>query len=156
MLKNFEGFTKEEILKAELSRKMQSMLGNPSALRFKEIGIVEGLRDCPIEFNDVTNSSTICCRNRKRFRGASIRHKPKRVREEYMKITEYFYCLHKFFTLASDFMFVNIILFLVNFSRNVRLITVEHIPTRTEVQLVKLLMNIFKLYARGGFVIRLV
>ena len=73
-----------------------------------------------------------------------------------MKIPKDFYRLHKFVTLASDVMFVNIILFLVNFSRNIRLITVEHIPTRTAVQLGKLLINVFKLYARGGFVIRLV
>ena len=33
--KNFEGFTKEEILKAKLSRKTQSMVGNPPEVRFK-------------------------------------------------------------------------------------------------------------------------
>ena len=79
--KNFEGFTKEEILKAKLSCKTKSMVGNPPAVRFKEIVSDEGLRNFPVEFNDVTNSSSLFGTNRNRLRGASIRRKPKRVRE---------------------------------------------------------------------------
>ena len=33
--KNFKGSTREEILKAKLSRKTQSMVGNPPVVRFK-------------------------------------------------------------------------------------------------------------------------
>ena len=72
-----------------------------------------------------------------------------------MKIPRYFYRLHEFFTLAADVMFVHSIPSLVNFSRKIRLITVEHVPTSTAVQLAKSLMNIIKLYARGRLVIRL-
>ena len=73
-----------------------------------------------------------------------------------MKIPRGFYRLHKFVTLVADVMSVNIIPFLMDFSRNIRLITVEHLPTRTAVHLDKSLMNIFKLYTRGSFVIFLV
>ena len=73
-----------------------------------------------------------------------------------MKTPGDFYRLHKFVNLESDVMFVNSIHFLVNFSRSIRLITVEHVPTRTRAQLAKSLMKIVKLYARGGFVIHLV
>ena len=72
-----------------------------------------------------------------------------------MKFSRYFYRLHKFVTLAADVMFVNSIPFLVIFSIKIRLVTVDHVPNRTAVQLAKSLMNIVKLYARGGFVIRL-
>ena len=111
----------------------------------------EGLRNFSVEVSDVTNYSTIFGPNRNRLRGESTRQKPKGVREEYMKIPRDFYHLHKFVTLAADVMFVNSIPFLVNFSRNTRLVTVENVPTRTAVQLDKYLMNIVKLYARGGF-----
>ena len=154
--KNFEGFTKEEILKEKLSCKTQYMVDNLPAVRFKEIVSAEGIRNCPVEVHDVTNFSTIFGPNSNRLRGASTRQKPKRVWEEYMKITRDFYRLHKFFTLAADVMFVNRISFLVTFSRKIILITVEHVPTRTAVQLAKYLIKIVKLYARGGFVIRLV
>ena len=43
--KNFKGFTKEDILKAKLSRMTHSMVGNPSAVRFKEIVSARGLRN---------------------------------------------------------------------------------------------------------------
>ena len=73
-----------------------------------------------------------------------------------MKIPRDFYRLHNFVTLAADVMFVNSITFLVTLSRNIILITVEHVPTRTRVQLAKSSMNIIKIYARDCFVIRLV
>ena len=52
--KNFEGFTKEEILKTELSRKTQFMVGNPPAVRFKGIVSDEDLINFPVEVNGVT------------------------------------------------------------------------------------------------------
>ena len=88
--KNFGGFAKEEILKANLSRKTHSMVGNPPAVRFKETVSDEDIINCPIEVNYVTNSSAIFGPNRNILRGASTRRKPKRVREEYMKITRDF------------------------------------------------------------------
>ena len=152
----FEGFTREEILQTNLSHKTQSMVGNPPAVRFKEIVSAEGLINFPVEVNDVTNSSTIFGPNHNRFRGASTIRKPKRVRKEYMKIPRDFYRLHNFVTLAADVMFVNSIPFLVTLSRNIILITVEHVTTRTRVQLAKSSMNIIKIYAIDCFVIRLV
>ena len=132
------------------------MVGNPPSVIFKEIVSAEGIRNCPVEFNYVTNSFTIFGPNRNRFKGASTRRKTKRVRQEYIKISRDFYCLHKFVTLAADVIFVNSITFLVTLPRKIRIITVEHVPTTTEVQLAKSLMNIVKLYGRGGFVICLV
>ena len=88
---NFEGFTKEEILKAKLSRKTQSMLVDPPAVRFKEIVSAEGLRNFPVEVNDVTNSSDIFGPNRNKLRRSNTRQKPKGVREEYLKTPRDFY-----------------------------------------------------------------
>ena len=45
---------------------------------------------------------------------------------------------------------------MITFSQNIRLVTTEHVPTRTARQLAKSLMKVVKLYARGGFVVRLV
>ena len=52
-----------------------------------------------------------------------------------MKISRDFYRLHKFVTLAYYVMFINSITFLVNLSRNIGLVNVEHVHTRTLVQL---------------------
>ena len=45
---NFEGFTKEEILKAELYLKTHPMVGNPHAVRFNEIVSAGGLINFPV------------------------------------------------------------------------------------------------------------
>ena len=59
-------------------------------------------------------------------------------------------------TLTSDVMFVNGMPFLITLSRRIRLLTVEHIPSRTAKQLSSSLTKIVNLYARGGFVVNVV
>ena len=53
-------------------------------------------------------------------------------------------------------MFVNWIAFLTTLSRDIRLFTCEHVPSRTAKQLSKLFKKIVQLYARGGFIIRVI
>ena len=53
-------------------------------------------------------------------------------------------------------MFVNGLPFLVTRSRDIRLNTIEFIPSRTARQLSSSLTKIVKIYARGGFIVRLV
>ena len=50
---------------------------------------------------------------------------------ELTKIPREFCLQHKFVTLTADVMFVNGIAFLISFSRNIKLLTVEHVPNRT-------------------------
>ena len=154
--KNFDNFTGEDIEKKKTSRKTKSVVANSPDERFKEIVSGSSLKNCPVEVKDVSNSYAILGANRNRLRGASTRQKPNRVKEEYTKITKNFYQLHNFFTLTADFMFINGIPLLVSFSRNIRLITREYVPTCTAGQLGKSLMRIVKLYARGGFLTHLV
>ena len=154
--KNFKGYSKKEIEKAVLSKTTQAMVGHPPTARFKQIVSDSHLAECPVDVNDVSRSVVIFGPDRSRLRGAATRQNPKRVVEEYMKMPRDFYQLHKFVTLSADVMFVNGIPFLITFSRNIRLITAEHVPTRTARQLAKSLMNIVELYGRGGFLVRLV
>ena len=54
-----------------------------------------------------------------------VRNKPSRVEtEKYMNITEHFYKLHKFVTLASNVMFVNINVFVITSARKLNFVTV--------------------------------
>ena len=64
--------------------------------------------------------------------------------------------IHRFVTLAADVMFVNGISFFMTFLRDIRMITAEFIPSRAAAMLSSALMKIVKLYAQGGFVVRLV
>ena len=75
---------------------------------------------------------------------------------EFTRIPKDFYELHHFVTLTADVMFVNGIPFLVTRSRDIRMNTVEFLPSCTAKQLSKSLKIIIKVYARGGFIVRLV
>ena len=87
---NFDNFTSEDIYKANISRKTQSMVANLTDDKFKEIVSGSNLNNFLVEVIYVSNSSAIFGSNRKRLRGASNRQKPKRVKEEYLKISNDF------------------------------------------------------------------
>ena len=59
--------------------------------------------------------------------------------------------VHGSVTLVADVMFVNGIPFLVSSSRNINLITIEHLPQRTASKLGDLLQRIINVYGRAGF-----
>ena len=59
-------------------------------------------------------------------------------------------------TLTADIMFVNGVAFLMTLSRRIRLVTAEHIPTRTAKQLSSSLDKIVRLYTRGGFTVKVI
>ncbi len=56
--------------------------------------------------------------------------------------------------LLADVMFVNDVPFLVSSSRNINLITIEHVPRLTASKLGYLLQRIIRVYARAGFTVR--
>ena len=65
---------------------MQLMVANPPDKRIKEIVGGSSIKNCPFEFNDVSNSSDIFGSNSNRLKGVITRQKPKMVKEEYLKI----------------------------------------------------------------------
>ena len=85
-----------------------------------------------------------------------VRKKTERVDLEYLKIPMDFYELHKFVTLTADVMFVNGISFFITFSRDIRLISAEYIPSQNAATLSHALTKVVRLYARGGFIVHLV
>ena len=91
------------------------------------------MKSIPVTCTDITNSHTMFGPNLSGVQGGTVRNKPVRVETEEIYIPRYFYGVHKFVTLITDMMFVNGVPFLVNFSRNIQLFTVELILIRTAV-----------------------
>ena len=72
---NFEGFTGREVLQAKLSREVQSQIGHPPDEKFKQIihaGKKQGLKNCPVNVKDVSNSLDIYGPNRPILRGSDV------------------------------------------------------------------------------------
>jgi hypothetical protein len=154
--KNYEGFTKAQVVKAVLARKAQAKVAHPSDEKFKQMVSHRSLVNSKVKVVDITNARALWGPNRPGLRGKSVREKPERVDPDYVQIPKDFYVLHRFVTLAADVMFVNGISFFMTFSRDIRMITAEFIPSRAAAMLSSALTKIVKLYARGGFVVRLV
>ena len=58
--------------------------------------------------------------------------------------------------LTVDVMFVNRLAFLVTFSQNIILFTTENLPSRKAGQISSAIIIVINLYARGGFIIRVI
>jgi hypothetical protein len=56
---NFEGFTKNEVLRAKQARRAQAMMGNPSEKDYKGVVSNHLISNCPITVTDITNSRAI-------------------------------------------------------------------------------------------------
>ncbi len=56
---NYEGYTKQEVLKAKEARQAQAMLGNPSEKDYKGMVSNKLIANCPISLSDVSNARAI-------------------------------------------------------------------------------------------------
>ena len=56
---NYEGFTKQEVIKAREAREAQAMLGNPSEKDFQ--GLLSGnlIPNCPIAHANISNTRKV-------------------------------------------------------------------------------------------------
>ena len=59
------------------------------------------------------------------------------------------------FILAADVMFANGLPFFVTHSRDIKLKTIEFLPSHTAEQLLSSLESVARLYPRGGFIVKL-
>ena len=117
---------------------------------------ITGSEKFPVSPTYITNARVICGPELAGVRRKTLRKKPITVEMEKLQIPNDFYQLHRFVTLAADVMFVNGVEFLTSLSRNIRLITMEHIPRHTAKQLGIALNKIVELYARVGFVVNVI
>ena len=53
---NYEGFTKNEILRAKQARRAQAMMGNPSEKDYKGLVSNHLISNCPVTTTNITNS----------------------------------------------------------------------------------------------------
>ncbi len=123
--KNFEGFTKHEIKKAQEARRLQGMIRNPTNREFEKMVRAKLIANCPITAHNIKNANQIFGPDLANLRGKTTRSKPEHVRVEYVKIPRDFAKMHKFVTIVADVMFVNGLPFLVTSSRGISLITIE-------------------------------
>ena len=151
---NFEGFTRDQVLRTIKARKLQAMLGSPAKADFE--GMVRGkmIDNCPIDVVDLRNAHAIFGPDLAGLRGRTIRRRPERVTTNIIAIPWDFVLAHRFVVLTADIMFVNGIPFLLTRSRGIQLISVEFLPRRTSKIIGSKLTRVLQLYNRAGFTVQ--
>ena len=151
------GLTPRQVKRAYLAAELQAKTGHHTDETFTRMVSSDGFRNSPITVQDISHMRRLFGpKSLAELRGRSTRVTPDRVENEIISIPRDYYELHKFVTLCADVMFVNGVAFLSTFSRDIRFFTAEHVPSRTAKQLGSSLKKIIRLYAKGGFVVRLI
>jgi hypothetical protein len=153
---SYKGFTKRKVQDAIAARKAQAMTGHPTDAQFLEMVRNKTIKNCPIKPKHITNACSIFGPSIAGVRGKTVCHKPEQVEVEPRRIPDDFHRLHRFVVITADVMFINGIAFLTTLSPKLRLGTVEQLPLCTATQLSNSLTKIVRLYARTGFIIRVI
>jgi len=132
------------------------MMAHPTDVVFTEMVRNKVLKNSPVKPSHAANAGSLFGSELSGGRGRQTRVKPGRVEVGESYIPRDFYVLNHFVTITADIMFVNGIAFLITFSRKVRLLTVEHVVTRTAESLTQSINKIINIYSRGGFTINAV
>ena len=134
---NFEGFTKNKVLRAKQARRAQAMMGNPSEKDYKGVVSNHLISNCPITVNNITNSRAIHGPALASVRGKTVRRAPGPVVTDYVNVPHSLVQQHKIVTLAADVFFVDGTAFLMTISRRIKFITLEYVPVRMAKSLAK-------------------
>jgi len=124
---NFEGFSKRQIKQAIKARRLMGMISAPTEREYQGLVRLNLLKDCPITNSDIIHANKIFDPDLANIRGKTVRRKPEPVQTEYVDIPRVILDVHRYVTLVADVMFVNKVPFLVSCSRNLNLITIEHV-----------------------------
>ena len=107
------------------------MIGAPSECEYQGLVCMNLLPDCPISHTDIVNANKLYGPDLANIRGKMAPCKPEHVHAEIVDIPQQILDNQKHITLTVGIMFINSVPFLVSSSRNINLITFEHIPSRT-------------------------
>jgi hypothetical protein len=148
---NSTKYTSSDYKQATLARKLQNIIGRPSARTFLNIVEKNLLKDCPVVRADVLAAEDIFGPNLGALKGKTVRHSGNRVRPEYEQIPSEIMERYTDVTLCIDIMFVNKLPFLVTISKHIKFGTVEAIKSRKHKVLLAALKGVKRLYALRGF-----
>ena len=114
------------------------------------------IQNSPITAFDVNNANNIFGTNLAGTWFKTVQQKPDRVAMDFFYVPKYFIKLHKFVTIVSDVMFLNVAPLLITMSVGIKFVTVEHIPTCTDKQLSKYSKQVMTIYSRSGMIVQTV
>ncbi len=130
------------------------MMAHPSDSAMRHlVSQTNAVTNCPITVSDITHAHAIFGPDWAGVRGKLVRQRPTVVRPEYVSIPPALFERIQHVTLAADVMFLNGLPFFVTLSSDIKLITIEFLPSRTIPMLCNTLKKTLSRYRRGGFTV---
>ena len=144
---NEEGYTKKELQKARLAKRMYILMGRPSYRDFANVIRWNLVRNCPVEYSDVINAWNIYGEDVGGIRGKTTRIKPKVVDTDgIVKIPQELLYNLQDITLCADVMFVDKLVVCTTYSRKIGFTTVEVIKNQSIEKLYQALRKVLAIY----------
>jgi hypothetical protein len=146
---NKDKYSSTDCDRADLARRLQVRIGQPSTKDF----IVERnlLPNCPVTKADIQIAENIYGAKIGALKGKTTRQRAHAVTTFITPISSQVMNKFQSITLCVDIMYINKIPMLVTISRHIRFGTIEAIPNKNNITMVKCAQNAMKLYTHGGF-----
>jgi hypothetical protein len=120
-------YSRRDIQRAELARKIQKIIGHPSTKQFMHIVKENQLPNCPIQVEDIMAAEDVFGKSVSGLKGKTVRSAPAAVPGNSAPLPLGIMEKYRSVTLGFDLMYVNKVVFLVTFSRHIRFGTAERI-----------------------------
>ena len=137
--------------RATLARRLQNIIGRPSARRFKELVDNNLIPNCPITGQDILAAEDIFGPNLGSLKGKTTHRKPTPVAHTNIPVPPTILQFHSQVSLCVDIMFINKLPFLITISKNLRFGTIDFLPNRQEPTILKSLRTTIQMYHSRGF-----
>ena len=152
---NQEGFTKKQLQKAKIAKRIYIMLGRPSYRDFANIIKWKLLQNCPVEYEDVVNAWKIYGQDIGAIRGKATRKKPQVIEVEgILKIPQEILYQIQDVTLCADVMFCDKLVMLTTVLRRIGFTTIDILKNQSITTIHKALQKVFAVYSHREVPIR--
>jgi hypothetical protein len=148
---NKSRYTNRDYTQATLARKLQTIIGRPSARALLKIVEHNHLMDCLIVRKDVLAADDIFGPNVGSLKGKMVRQGGIHVSPEYHQVPMTIMEKYQNLTICIDVMFVNKLPFLITISRNIKFGTVEALKNRKLKELLLAIKSVKRIYTLRGF-----
>jgi hypothetical protein len=142
-------FTKREIERADITRRMYVTLGRPSQDVFESIIRKGSIINNPVAITDYRNALNIYGKNLGSIKGKTTRTKPQHVQFESSSFPE----RKKDIVLLVDIMHFTGINFLITVSRDIKFITAGVLSDRRKITIYKSIKQVLNLYKGKGHMV---
>jgi hypothetical protein len=153
---NMKNYTKRQIQGAERSRALYARLAFPSMRDFRWAVQHQMIVDCPVTVADVDITHAIWGKSVPALKGKTTRKQPAAVVRNLIDIPKEFLSLHRNVVLTVDMFFVDKIPFFISLSDNICFTGTTHLQNKSGPSLALAFTEIFTIYQRRGFQIRMV